>query len=126
LSLGRAPNAWRACCGLLLAGVLALLAAAVQPAFAQQVAIPELKQRVTDTTGTLDAATQSRLTQVLAELEQRKGAQIAVLMIPTTGQEDIAQYAVRAFEQWRLGRQKVDDGILFLVAKDDRRLRIEV
>ncbi len=123
--LGRAQRAWRAWLGLLLAGVLALLAAA-PPAFSQQAAIPELKQRVTDTTGTLDAATQSRLTQVLADLEQRKGAQIAVLMIPTTGQEDIAQYAVRAFEQWRLGREQVDDGILFLVAKDDRRLRIEV
>lgn len=98
----------------------------VAPAFAQQQAIPELQQRITDTTGTLNAETQSRLTQALAELEQRKGAQIAVLMVPTTGDEAIEQYAVRAFEQWKLGREAVDDGILFLVAKDDRRMRIEV
>lgn len=113
---------------LQLGACLCLLAclAWAAPALAQPVAIPELNQRVTDTTGTLDAATQSRLTQTLAELEQRKGAQIAVLMIPTTGDEGIDQYAVRAFEQWKLGREAVDDGILFLVAKDDRRLRIEV
>lgn len=96
------------------------------PALAQLQAIPALQQRVTDTTGTLDAATQQRLTQSLAELEQRKGAQIAVLMVPTTGDEAIELYAVRAFEQWKLGREAVDDGILFLIAKDDRRLRIEV
>ncbi|WP_414707919.1 TPM domain-containing protein [Pusillimonas sp.] len=95
-------------------------------ALAQQQPIPALQQRVTDTTGTLDAAVQARLTQSLAELEQRKGAQIAVLMIPTTGDEAIEQYAVRAFEQWKLGRESVDDGILFLIAKDDRQLRIEV
>jgi len=95
-------------------------------AMAQQQPIPPLQQRVTDTTGTLDAAAQARLTQSLGDLEQRKGAQIAVLMIPTTGDEAIEQYAVRAFEQWRLGRAAVDDGILFLVAKDDRQLRIEV
>src|SRR5690606_28051170 len=81
---------------------------------------------VTDTTGTLDPATKTQLERTLADLEQRKGAQIAVLMIPTTGDEAIEQYAVRAFEQWKLGREEVDDGILFLVAKDDRRMRIEV
>ena len=95
-------------------------------AVAQDQPIPELQQRVTDTTGTLDAATQARLTQALADLEERKGAQIAVLMVATTGGEAIEQYAVRAFEQWKLGREAVDDGILFLVAKDDRQLRIEV
>src|SRR5690606_17131766 len=108
-----------------LAALLILLVI-VGPAWSQPAAIPELRQRVTDTTGTLDASTQDHLTQALAALEQRKGAQIAVLMIPTTGQEGIEQYAVRAFEQWRLGREDVDDGILFLIAKDDRRLRIEV
>lgn len=109
----------------MLVGLLAGLVVAL-PAMAQDSAIPPLQQRVTDTTGTLDAQTQARLTQSLADLEQQKGAQIAVLMIPSTGDEAIEQYAVRAFEQWKLGREAVDDGILFLIAKDDRQLRIEV
>ncbi|TFL09390.1 YgcG family protein [Pusillimonas caeni] len=120
---GRALQSWQAWLWL-LAGLLAFMLAS--QAWGQPAPIPALEQRVTDTTGTLDASAQSRITQALADLEQRKGAQIAVLMIPTTGQEGIEQYAVRAFEQWRLGREDVDDGILFLVAKDDRRLRIEV
>jgi len=107
--------------------MLAMLAIFLaSPVLAQVQPVPELTARITDTTGTLDAPTREHLTQILADLEQRKGAQIAVLMIPTTGDEAIEQYAVRAFEQWRLGRKEVDDGILFLVAKDDRRMRIEV
>jgi len=109
---------------LLLAGMLAWSHGSA--AWAQQAAVPALNARITDTTGTLDAATRERLTLTLEQLEQRKGAQIAVLMIPSTQGESIEQYAVRAFEQWRLGRKGVDDGILFLVAKDDRRMRIEV
>ncbi len=107
--------------------LLMLLAAGA--AFAQtsaEPAVPALQERVTDTTGTLDAQTIESLTRSLAALEAEKGAQIAVLMIPTTGTESIDQYAVRAFEQWKLGRERVDDGILFVVAKDDRRMRIEV
>ena len=88
--------------------------------------VPALKARITDTTRTLDAATVQTLESRLADLEKRKGAQIAVLMVPTTGGETIEQYAVRAFEQWKLGRDKVDDGVLLVVAKDDRALRIEV
>ena len=109
--------------GLVLAALMLL---AGRPAVAQELPIPALQARVTDTTGTLDAATVQALESQLADLEQRKGAQVAVLMIPTTGGESIEAYAVRAFEQWKLGRAKVDDGILLLVAKDDRALRIEV
>lgn len=108
----------------LLTLVLWLLAAVAQ---AQQLApIPPLDNPVIDTTGTLDAATRQQLeTQALA-LQQRKGSQLQVLVVPTTEPEDIAQYAVRAFDQWKLGRPDVDDGILLVVAKDDRRVRIEV
>ncbi|WP_228276180.1 TPM domain-containing protein [Neopusillimonas aestuarii] len=101
----------------------------VGPVFAQtngEVPVPPLEARVTDTTDTLEAQTIESLTQSLTTLEAEKGAQIAVLIIPTTGTEGIDQYAVRAFEQWKLGRERVDDGILFVVAKDDRRMRIEV
>ncbi|MCB5364631.1 YgcG family protein [Pusillimonas sp. CC-YST705] len=122
LSLGhaRVPRlAW-------LLGAWLCCLAAWWPVWAQQAAIPALQERVTDTTGTLDTTTVNRLTQALAALEQEKGAQIAVLMVPTTQGEAIEGYAQRAFEQWKLGRKGVDDGILFVIAKDDRRLRIEV
>lgn len=102
----------------------ALLLAAT--ALAAQVAIPELRERVTDTTGTLSASDKAQLEAPLAALETQKGAQIALLIVPGTGAETIEQYAVRAFEQWKLGRQGVDDGILLVVAKDDRTVRIEV
>ncbi|MGP1615766.1 MAG: TPM domain-containing protein, partial [Pollutimonas bauzanensis] len=109
-----------------LAFLLSLAAAPIAGAAQATVPVPELKSRVTDTTGTLDSNTQSHLSQVLADLEKRKGAQIAVLVVATTGEDTIESYARRAFDQWRLGRKKVDDGILFVVAKDDRHLRIEV
>ncbi|MYZ42181.1 YgcG family protein [Achromobacter sp. KS-M25] len=89
-------------------------------------AVPALQERVTDRTNTLDAATRSALTSQLAALEARKGAQVAVLIVPTTQPESIEQYATRAFDQWKLGRKNTDDGVLLLVAKDDRTLRIEV
>ncbi|MGH8174482.1 MAG: TPM domain-containing protein [Rhodanobacteraceae bacterium] len=88
--------------------------------------IPALAARVTDLTGTLDAQQKQTLESELAALEQRKGAQVAVLIVSTTQPEDIAQYALRVFDQWKLGRKDIDDGALLIVAKDDRRVRIEV
>ena len=88
--------------------------------------IPPLTARVTDLTSTLDASQKQTLETELAALEQRKGAQIAVLIVPTTEPEDIAQYAIRVFDQWKLGRKNIDDGVLLIVAKDDHRVRIEV
>ncbi|MFP7723467.1 TPM domain-containing protein [Lysobacter sp. A3-1-A15] len=89
-------------------------------------AIPALDSPVVDTTATLDAAARARLEAQAVDLHRRKGSQLQVLVVPTTQPEDIAQYAVRVFDQWRLGREGVDDGVLLLVAKDDRRVRIEV
>ncbi len=108
----------------LLAGLLALAGAG---ALAQGLRpVPPLEARVTDLTGTLTAAEQSQLEQRLAEFEARKGAQIAVLIVPTTRPEEIEQFGIRVADAWKLGRAKPDDGALLLVAKDDRRLRIEV
>jgi uncharacterized protein len=107
----------------LLAALLLCWAAVLQAA---PVAIPPLGARVTDLTQTLDAAQRAQLESQLAGLEQRKGTQIAVLLVPTTGEDSIEDYAVRAFEQWKLGRKGVDDGVLLVVAKNDRTLRIEV
>jgi len=93
---------------------------------AAQVPVPPLKSRVTDLTATLSNAQRAMLEQKLAAFESRKGAQIAVLMVPTTQPETVEQYAVRVEETWKLGRKGVDDGVLLVVAKDDRKLWIEV
>lgn len=90
------------------------------------VPVPALSARVTDAAGALDPQQREALEQTLAAFEQRKGSQIAVLIVPTTGSETIEQYSLRVAEQWRLGRQGVDDGALLVIARDDRRLRIEV
>ena len=91
-----------------------------------QVAVPPLKGRVTDLTGTLTREQTAALEQMLQSFEARKGSQVAVLMLPTTGGEAIEQYALRVGEQWKIGRKKVDDGAILVIAKDDRALRIEV
>ena len=103
-----------------------LLLFATCTAHAALVAIPELKTRITDLTQTLSADQQAQLEQKLAAFEQKKGSQIAVLIVPTAEPEDIAQYAIRVAEQWKIGRKKIDDGLLLVVAKQDRKLRIEV
>lgn len=88
--------------------------------------VPALSARVTDSTGTLSDAQRSTLEQALKDHEARKGSQIAVLIVPTTQPETIEQYSIRVVEQWKLGRARVDDGVLLIVAKNDRTLRIEV
>ena len=100
-----------------------LLAAAIATA---QVAVPALKSRVTDLTGTLTPGQQAEIEGRLEAFERRRGTQVAVLMLPTTQPEAIEQYSMRVVERWKLGRKKVDDGVLLIVAKNDRRLRIEV
>jgi uncharacterized protein len=113
--------------------VLSTLVAAVallqpaSPTFAYElVAVPALTGRVIDQTGTLSAAERADLDNRLAALERRKGSQIAVLVVATVRPESIEQYAIRVAETWKLGRKGVDDGLLLVVAKDDREVRIEV
>lgn len=111
---------------LLLLAITAFTAAAPVHAAEGLVPVPPLQARLTDLTGTLTAEQQAGLEQSLRTFEARKGTQIAVLIVPTTQPEEIEQYALRVVEQWKLGRKKVDDGALLLIAKDDRTLRIEV
>src|SRR2546426_6420487 len=94
--------------------------------FRSQVAVPPLTAQVVDQTGTLTTEQNATLERKLREFELRKGAQIAVLMVRSTAPEPIEQYSLRVVEQWKLGRKKVDDGALLIVAKNDRALRIEV
>lgn len=108
----------------LLLGAGLLLASLV--AWADVPPIPALTARVTDLTATLSGDQRQHLEQQLAALEAKSGAQLAVLLVPTTGDDSIEDYAVRTFEKWKLGQKKVDDGVLLLVAKNDRTLRIEV
>jgi uncharacterized protein len=109
-----------------LAAVLLGVAAPYMARALAEVAVPPLKAHVTDLTGTLTPVETAALEQKLIAFEQRKGSQIAVLIVPTTQPETIEQYGIRVAEQWKLGRKGVDDGALLLVAKDDRALRIEV
>jgi uncharacterized protein len=88
--------------------------------------VPPLAARVTDQTATLNSGQRSALEAKLAAFEAKKGSQVAVLIVPSTSPETIEQYSIRVVDQWKLGRKRVDDGVLLLVAKDDRRLRIEV
>ncbi|WP_296700743.1 YgcG family protein [Rhodoferax sp.] len=91
-----------------------------------QIAVPPLTGHVIDQTGTLTVEQKSSLEQSLTAFEARKGSQLAVLMIPSSAPEAIEPYALRVAEQWKLGRKKVDDGAILVIAKDDRTLRIEV
>ena len=91
-----------------------------------QIAVPPLTGRITDQTATLTAEQKTALEQTLQAFESRKGSQLAVLIVSTTAPETIEQYALRVAEQWKLGRKKVDDGAILVVAKTDRTLRIEV
>ncbi|MFD1712651.1 YgcG family protein [Ottowia sp. GY511] len=104
-----------------------LVVFAVLGAWAQQVLpVPALTARVIDTTGTLQPAEIAALDAKLGALEADKGSQVVVLMVPTTAPEDIAAFAQRVGDTWKIGRKNVGDGLLLLVAKDDRRVRIEV
>ena len=121
MSLRRAaPWAWR----ILFATVLGTLAAG---AWAQDVLpVPTLTSRVIDQTGTLSSEQRSVLEAQLAAIESKRGAQIVVLMVASTQPEDVASYAQRVGDAWKIGRRDVGDGLLIVVAKNDRHLRIEV
>lgn len=112
--------------GLLAMVCLALLLCLAHAAQADEVAVPTLSARVTDLTATLSADQQATLENKLAQLEQQRGSQVAVLIVPTTQPESIEQYSIRVTDAWKLGRAKQDDGVLILVAKNDRKMRIEV
>lgn len=119
---------WRRSAGVLLA----ILFSACVASFAQT-PVPELGARVTDLTATFGVDEKQALEDELAALERRSGAQTVVLMISSLvpddspkAPDDIAQFATRVFERWKLGRKGVDDGVLLIVLKDDRKVRIEV
>lgn len=107
-------------------GVETVATDAIDAADARGTQVPKLTGPVVDLTGTLDAAALSRLSERSLELQRRKGAQLMLLMLDSTDGEDIAAYAGRVFAQWRPGRAGIDDGVLIVVAKRDRRMRIHL
>src|ERR1700678_3195931 len=108
--------------GLILLFGFALASADVS----SEVAVPPLTARVTDLTGTLSGAAVARIEAKLKDLENTKGSQVAVLIVPTTQPEEIEQFGIRVADAWKLGRKGVDDGAILIVAKNDRHVRIEV
>ena len=105
---------------------LAVIAATVSTAASAQQPIPPLTAHVVDSADALSAEARSNLEQKLTAFEERKGSQIAVLLVRTTAPEAIEQYTLRVAEQWRIGRGGVDDGVVLVAALDDRRMRFEV
>jgi len=119
MKLAKAPMLAVLLCGALAALVVTNFALA-------DVAVPALTGRVVDQTNTLSSGDIASLTQTLKDFETRKGSQVAVLIVPTTAPEAIEQYPIRVAEAWKIGRKKIDDGAILVVAKDDHKLRIEV
>lgn len=114
----------RLCTGLGLVLVLVVLQAPVQ---AQDLLpVPALTARIMDSSGTLAAQDVASIEQQLAALEQRSGTQVVVWLLPSTAPEDIFSYANRVANEWKIGRKDVGDGLLIVVAVQDRRMRIEV
>ncbi len=114
-------NLWR------IRGVGCLLVLLLwSPLCKPQLAVPALTGHIIDQTRTLTPEQQATLEKTLTAFEVRKGSQLAVLLVPSTQPESIEQYALRVAEQWQLGRKKVDDGAILVVAKNDRTIRIEV
>ena len=110
---------------LALWGLLGLFASA--PALAQDVQpVPALSGRVVDGAGLLTAAQRGALDAKLAAFEAQAGPQIVLLLVASSQPEDIASYAQRVADAWKIGRREVGDGLLLVVARDDRRVRIEV
>lgn len=111
------------------AGLLTLLWLALLPAggfAAEPVPLPALSSRVTDLTGTLDATQRGRLEAQLATIDRAGRGQVAVLLLPTTQPEAIEQFGIRLAEAWKIGHKGADNGVIVIVAKNDRKMRIEV
>lgn len=120
LGLARRPRVpvWLLHAWLLVIGVVWAGAAAAQT--------PELRTRVTDTGEILSSSTRERLESTLAEYEQRTGHQFAFLSVPSLEGDAIEDFSMRVAEQWKLGDSKRDDGLMLVVAKQERKMRIEV
>src|SRR6476620_7658815 len=118
---GRCQAAWaQAWASALLIAALAL----AWPAAAAE--LPALTGRVVDAAGMIDPATKAALERTLADFEKTSSDQIVIATIPSLDGEPLEDYANRLFRTWKLGQAGENNGILLLVARDDRKMRIEV
>jgi uncharacterized protein len=106
---------------LLLAILLLLL-----PTIAAALELPALQGRVNDYAGVLSPATVGELERVLADFERSDSTQVVVLTIPTLGGESLEEFSIRVAEAWKIGQQGLDNGAILLIAKAERKIRIEV
>jgi uncharacterized protein len=106
--------------------LLVVLALAGSAGATAQIPVPPLTGHVIDQTGTLTSEQKATLEQALVAFEAKKGSQLAVLMVASTAPEAIEPFALRVAEAWKLGRKRVDDGAIVVLAKNDRAVRIEV
>ena len=114
--------------GRLLAGAAAsffLAFAALAADVTEPIPVPKLTGRVVDLTATLSDSDRRAISAKLAAFESGKGSQVAVLLVPSIGTETIEEFATRVTDEWKLGRAGVDDGVLFVIAKQERRMRIQ-
>jgi uncharacterized protein len=107
------------------AGLLLLAAAAFAADPADPIPVPKLTGRVVDLTGTLAVPERDAIAAKLAAFETARGSQVVVLLVPSIGTEAIEEFATRVTDAWKLGRAGVDDGVLFVIAKQERKLRIQ-
>ena len=105
--------------------IAAILAALAAVAALAATPVPRLEKRVTDLAGTLTEPQRDALEAKLADFEKRRGSQVAVLVVPTIGDETIEEFAGRVADTWALGRKGVDDGVLLVVAQKERKIRIQ-
>jgi uncharacterized protein len=110
----------------LLPALLLVVLPVVAPAAIAALEVPFLEGRVNDLAGMLDAGAEERLERKLAELEREKGSQVAVLTVPSLDGDNLEDFSIRVVDTWQLGRAGVDDGVLLLVAREERQLRLEV
>ena len=114
--------------GRLLAGAAVsffLAFAALAANATDPIPVPKLTGRVVDLTGTLTSPEREAVAAKLKAFETSKGSQVAVLMVPSIGTETIEEFSTRVTDEWKLGRAGVDDGVLFVIAKQERRMRIQ-
>jgi uncharacterized protein len=122
MSMNFSMRSLRSLVAVFLIGLMAAM-----PSFAADViAMPPLQGRVTDLTATLSAEQRGDLEATLEKFERERGSQVSILLLPSTQPEAIEQFGIRLAEAWKIGRKGIDDGVIVIVAKDDRRIRLEV
>jgi uncharacterized protein len=123
---GRAAPGWLGWWAALVTALLLAVVGATTAAAQDLQPLPDLRSPVTDLTGTLRPEQVRRLDEKLRAFEARKGSQIAIVLVPTTAPETIDQYSIRLAEKAKVGRGRIDDGVIILVAIRDQRVRLEI